>query len=74
MERELVELLHAAGLTEATAAVLDHEAIHSVQVFQLLHEEHVQKLLAKLPLGQHALLTDLWQKSLLEANECQPRM
>lgn len=72
MEGELVELLNAAGLSEATFAVLDDEAIHSVQALQLLHEEHFQKLLAKLLLGQNAPLTDLWQRSLHEAHESQP--
>ncbi len=71
MNRELALLLQGAGLSETTIAVLDNEAIHNVEVFQLLHEEHVQKLLGMLPLGQHALLTELWQRSLLEANESQ---
>jgi len=49
MEKGFVELLRGADIF----GVLNDEAIHTFQVFQLLQEEPFQKLLDKLPLGQH---------------------
>ena len=52
---------------EATLKVLEEEAVNSFKIFELLHEDHIQKLLGRIPFGQHALLTELWQKNVVES-------
>ena len=50
------------GIVEDTIEVLFSEAIISKQILSLLHEEHLQKLLGKIRIGEHAILTSIWQK------------
>lgn len=38
----------------------------NVEVFKLLQEEHLQKLLQNFPIGQHVILTSEWQKACIE--------
>ena len=52
--------IEGTNISEATIGVLNNEAIHTFQVLQLLQEEHVRKLLDKLSLGQHILLTEIF--------------
>ena len=69
MEQAFVESLFAKGISGSTLGVLEKEEIVSVEVFRLLQEEHLQKLLQNLPIGQHAILTiaSEWQKACIEA-------
>ena len=66
MEQAFVQLLKSEGIVEDTIEVLCSEAIISKQILSLLHEEHLQKLLGKIRIGEHAILTSIWQK--LEAD------
>ena len=65
MDVEFEQFLRCEGITHDTMQALQTEAIVSKKVFRLLHEEHLQKLLAvgKIKIGQHAILTDIWQKA-----------
>ena len=67
MEQAFVESLPAKGISGSTLEVLEKEETVSVEVFMLLQEEHLQKLLQNLPIGQHAILTSDWQKACIEA-------
>ena len=66
MEQAFVQLLKSEGIVEDTIEVLCSESIVSKQILSLLHEEHLQKLLGKIRIGEHAILTSIWQK--LEAD------
>lgn len=61
--------LRKEGLSSQTMAVLQDEDIISKRVLAFLHEEHLTKLLAKITVGQHAILTTLWQQLVLEAEQ-----
>ena len=43
--------------------MLKDEEITTDKMFQSLREEHFEKLLPKLKIGQHALLLKLWDES-----------
>ena len=62
MEQAFVQLLKSEGIAEDTIEVLCSEAIISKQILSLLHEEHLQNLLGKIQIGEHAILTSIWQK------------
>ena len=49
-------------VTEDTKQVLVEEGITSKRVFSSLREEHFEKLLPKLKVGQHALLLRIWDR------------
>ncbi len=67
METVFVDFLRSGGIADATLTVLEDEAVDGFRVFGMLHEEHIQKLIGKIPLGQHAVLTKLWQKTMDES-------
>lgn len=66
MDEDFLELLTSGGVGASTLEVLRQEEVLCQSTFVLLHEEHFQRLLAKLTIGQHAVLTSLWQKAALE--------
>ena len=62
MDQAFLQLLKSEGIAEDMIEVLFSEAIISKQILSLLHEEHLQKLLGKIRIGEHAILTSIWQK------------
>lgn len=62
-----MEQAFAKGISGSTLEVLEKEEVVSVEVFKLLQEEHLQKLLQNLPIKKHAILTSEWQKACIEA-------
>ncbi len=62
MDRGFVQLLKSEGIADDTIQVLCSESIVSKRVLSFLHEEHLQKLLTTIRIGQHAIITNIWQK------------
>lgn len=62
MDGGFVQLLKSEGVADETIEVLCSEGIVNKRVLSYLHEEHLQKLLDKITIGQHAILTNTWQK------------
>ncbi len=60
-------MLESGGIGESTVDVLMNEDILTKRTFTLLHEEHLQRLLPKLTIGQHAIVTFLWQRAAMES-------
>ena len=63
MDQAFADHLKHSGLSDNTLDILKEEAVVSEKIFKLLHKEHLQLLLPKLPVGQHAVLYSLWQES-----------
>lgn len=53
-------VLSGVGLGENTISILADEAVFSMDVFRHLRDEHFEKLLPKLAVGDHAILLQLW--------------
>ena len=53
---------YASGVSEETKKVLLDEGIVSQSIFSSLREEHFERLLPKLKVGQHALLLRTWDR------------
>ena len=49
-----------SGSFEGTKKILNEQGIISKSIFYSLREEHFERLLPKLTLGQHAVLLKLW--------------
>ena len=62
MDTALKALLASANISEETCSVLEDEGIILLEVFSSLREEHFERLLPKLKVGQHALLMRLWDR------------
>ena len=60
MDPDFCSFLSGAGLGENALSILADEAVVSMDVFQRLREEHFEKLLPKLAVGDHAILLQLW--------------
>ena len=56
-------MLRSAGVSEEALQVLGDEEILTMTIFSSLREEHFERLLPKLKVGQHALLLKLWDES-----------
>ena len=63
MEASLKRELASAGIMEGVVSVLEEELILSSTIFYSLREEHFEKLLPRLKVGQRALLLRLWDSS-----------
>ena len=50
------------GITEDTLSVLLDEAVISLSIFHSLREEHFEKLLPQMKVGQHVLLLKIWDR------------
>ena len=61
METNFKSYLSKAGLSEAVIAVLEEEVVVTFVIFQSLREEHFERLLPRLKVGQHALLLKIWE-------------
>ena len=62
MDTALKALLASANISEETCSVLEDEGIILLEAFSSLREEHFERLLPKLKVGQHALLMRLWDR------------
>ena len=58
MDPDFHGILSGAGMGDGTMSVLAEEC---VLVFLCLREEHFEKLLPKLTVGDHACLLQLWE-------------
>ena len=61
--------LAAAGISEAAISVLEEELFLTSVVFGSLREEHFDKLLPKMKVGEHVALLKLWDISTLRETE-----
>ena len=61
MDPDFRAVLSGAGLGEGALSTLQDEAVFSIHVFQRLREEHFERLLPKLTVGEHAILLQLWE-------------
>ena len=60
MEGNFRRFLSASGIGEDGRAVLEEEGVLTSAIFGSLREEHFEKLLPKLKVGDHATLLKLW--------------
>ena len=60
MDGGLKEKLYTKGITVTTLKVLEEEQILMIEVFKSLRKEHLDQLISKMALGQHAILLKLW--------------
>ena len=68
METNFKSYLSKAGLSEAAIAVLEEEVVVTFVIFQSLREEHFERLLPRLKVGQHALLLKMWEEVVLDSD------
>ena len=61
MDSKLKVALSNGGINEDTMEILQEEMVRSVDIFVVLKEEHFEKLLPKLKVGQHAQLLKIWE-------------
>ena len=69
MEAKFRVFLAAAGISDAAISVLEEELILTSVVFGSLREEHFEKLLPKMKVGEHAALLKLWDTSTVRETE-----
>ena len=60
--------LSTTGVGEAGITVLEEESVLNMSVVVSLREEHFEKLLLKLKVGEHATLLKLWDTKLTNAS------
>ena len=58
-----------SGVSEEAIAVLEEELVLNTVVFSCLREEHFEKLLPKLKVGDHAALLKVWDNSSMQEAE-----
>ena len=61
MEESLRVLLAEFGVNSGTIDVLESEMILTKEIFFSLGDSHLQHILPKLKVVQHALLLNIWQ-------------
>ena len=64
MEPTFRRFLATCGITDTTQVVLEEESVFNMSVFLSLREEHFERLLPKLKVGQHATLMKAWETRL----------
>ena len=69
MEANFKSYLRLSGVSEAAIAVLEEELVLNSVVFSCLREEHFERLLPKLKVGDHAALLKVWDKSSVQEAE-----
>ena len=70
MEAKLKSFLRVSGVSsEAAIAVLEEELVLNSVVFAFLQEEHFEKLLPKLKVGDNAALLKVWESAALHKAE-----
>ncbi|XP_019859118.1 PREDICTED: uncharacterized protein LOC109587313 isoform X1 [Amphimedon queenslandica] len=62
MEPSLESLLKRSGISSSTITVLENEMIISESIFFGLSNSHLQHILPKVKVGQHVLLTKIWNE------------
>ena len=62
MDDTLTSVLRAGRISDDTVKVMEEEGVVSLAIFSSLWEEHFEKLLPKLRVGQHAMLLRLWDR------------
>lgn len=66
MDPDFRAILSGAGLGEAALSILVNESVLNMDVFKRLREEHIEKLLPKLTVGDHAIFWQLWETKACE--------
>ncbi len=61
MEPSFRRCLDRAGVNDEAISVLEEELVVSSAIFSSLRDEHFEKLIPKLKVGQHALLLKVWE-------------
>ena len=56
--------MSVSGIGESSITVLEEESVLSINVLLSLREEHFEKLLPKLSVGDHATLLKIWDSKL----------
>ena len=69
MEANFRSYLRLSEVSEAAIAVLEEELVLNSVVFSCLREEHFERLLPKLRVGDHAALLRIWDKSSVQEAE-----
>ena len=64
MDAELYGILSVNGVTDATMNILVNEEITTTHVMGALEEQHLDQLLPKLPVGQHAVIKHVWKNQI----------
>ena len=62
MDDTLTSVLPARRISDDTVKVMEEEGVVSLAIFSSLREEHFEKLLPKLTVGQHAMVLRLWDR------------
>ena len=62
MDSTLTDCLKKGAINEQTIGVLEEEMVRTMETFILLKEEHFERLLPRLKVGQHAQLLKLWEE------------
>lgn len=68
MEPKFRSFLLLSGIGESSIPTLEEESVLTMSVFVSLREEHFEKLLPKLKVGEHATLLKLWDTKLTSAS------
>ena len=63
MDDEFKDLLTQEQIEQCTIKVLEEECILTVETFNLLKMQHLDELLPKIRIGQHAKLLQIWESS-----------
>ena len=61
MEQKFKSYLSTSGVEPGCLAILEEENILNFTIFTSLREEHFEKLLPLLKVGEHAMLLKLWE-------------
>ena len=69
MESKFRSFLMTSGISEAAIKLLEEELVVTSAVFRALREEHFEKLLPKLKVGEHAALLREWENSVMHDTE-----
>lgn len=62
METSLLEIMEKEGISEESIGILVTEEVVTLEIFSTLKEEHFQRLLPKMKVGQHAMIRQLHAK------------
>ena len=59
----LKDFLYKKSINDETIEILEKEMVLSKEIFCVLKEEHFERLLPHVKVGQHALLLKLWEET-----------
>lgn len=69
MAAKFKSYLCVSGVSEAAIAVLEDELVLNSATFACLREEHFEKLLPKLKVGEHAAFLKVWESAVIHEAE-----